>query len=50
MPLDRQITYLLFMKRLNKLDKEQPSAAEFIKGSYTSRFEGVKVKNGIIYP
>ncbi len=36
-----QITYLLFMKRLDNLDLEQQSAAEFTGEKYTSKFSGV---------
>jgi len=36
-----QITYLLFMKRLDNLDLEQQSAAEFTDEKYTSKFSGV---------
>ena len=35
-----QITYLLFMKRLDELDLKKQADAEFIGESYTSRFEG----------
>ncbi|WP_413836889.1 type I restriction-modification system subunit M N-terminal domain-containing protein [Desulfobacula sp.] len=44
-PIDAigQITYLLFMKRLDKLDLEQQSSAEFTGNRYTSKFEGVWV-------
>jgi type I restriction enzyme M protein len=35
-----QITYLLFMKRLDELDLNLQSDAEFTKESYTSKFEG----------
>jgi len=35
-----QITYLLFMKRLDELDLKQQSDAEFTKESYTSKFKG----------
>ncbi len=38
-----QITYLLFMKRLDKLDLEQQGNAEFAGDSFTSRFAGVWV-------
>lgn len=36
-----QITYLLFMKRLDNLDLEQQSAAEFTGKEYISKFSGV---------
>lgn len=36
-----QITYLLFMKRLDNLDLEQQSAAEFTGEKYTSKFSGI---------
>ncbi|WP_313593306.1 type I restriction-modification system subunit M [Agrobacterium cavarae] len=35
-----QITYLLFMKRLDELDLKRQSDAEWIGGEYTSKFEG----------
>ncbi|MBC2703196.1 type I restriction-modification system subunit M [Desulfobacula sp.] len=35
-----QITYLLFMKRLDDLDLKRKADAEFTKESYTSKFEG----------
>ena len=35
-----QITYLLFMKRLDNLDLEKQSAAEFTGEKYTSKFSG----------
>lgn len=35
-----QITYLLFMKRLDELDQKRQSDAEFTGESYTSIFEG----------
>ncbi len=35
-----QITYLLFMKRLDELDLKRQSDAEFSGDSYTSKFEG----------
>lgn len=38
-----QITYLLFMKRLDELDLKNQSDAEFTGESYTSRFEGIWV-------
>jgi type I restriction enzyme M protein len=38
-----QITYLLFMKRLDKLDLEQQGGAEFAGDTFTSRFAGVWV-------
>ncbi|MDA8133162.1 MAG: class I SAM-dependent DNA methyltransferase [Desulfobacteraceae bacterium] len=38
-----QITYLLFMKRLDELDLNKQSDAEFTGESYISRFEGVWV-------
>ncbi|MFH2059830.1 MAG: N-6 DNA methylase [Pseudomonadota bacterium] len=38
-----QITYLLFMKRLDELDLNLQSDAEFTKESYTSKFEGTWV-------
>jgi len=39
-PIDAigQITYLLFMKRLDELDMEQQSAAQFTGEAYTSKF------------
>lgn len=38
-----QITYLLFMKRLDELDQKQQSDAEFTGEKFTSRFTGVWV-------
>jgi type I restriction enzyme M protein len=38
-----QITYLLFMKRLDDLDLKQQADAEFTGDAFTSRFEGVWV-------
>lgn len=38
-----QITYLLFMKRLDELDLKKQSDAEFTGEPYTSRFEGIWV-------
>lgn len=35
-----QITYLLFMKRLDDLDRNRQSSAEFTGESYVSKFEG----------
>ena len=35
-----QITYLLFMKRLDKLDQEKQQGAEFSGEDYISRFSG----------
>lgn len=35
-----QITYLLFMKRLDDQDREKQAAAEFTGDSYTSKFSG----------
>ncbi|WP_368872285.1 type I restriction-modification system subunit M [Proteus terrae] len=35
-----QITYLLFMKRLDELDQKQQANAEWTNEKYTSRFEG----------
>ena len=35
-----QITYLLFMKRLDELDQKKQSDAEFTGEPYTSKFEG----------
>src|SRR3712207_70511 len=35
-----QITYLLFMKRLDELDLKLQSDAEFTGGKYTSKFDG----------
>lgn len=35
-----QITYLLFMKRLDELDLKRQADAEFIGEKYTSKFEG----------
>jgi len=44
-PIDAigQITYLLFMKRMDELDLEQQSAAQFTGEVYTSKFDGVWV-------
>jgi len=44
-PIDAigQITYLLFMKRMDELDLEQESAAQFTGEAYTSKFDGVWV-------
>ncbi|SNR60309.1 type I restriction enzyme M protein [Maribacter sedimenticola] len=36
-----QITYLLFMKKLDENDRDAQSKAEFTEEPYTSRFEGV---------
>ncbi len=36
-----QITYLLFMKRLDELDQKKQSDAEWNEESYTSKFDGV---------
>ena len=36
-----QITYLLFMKRLDDLDLKRKADAEFTGESYTSKFEGI---------
>lgn len=36
-----QITYLLFMKRLDELDQKKQADAEWIDQPYTSKFEGV---------
>ncbi|HEX2959685.1 MAG TPA: class I SAM-dependent DNA methyltransferase [Chitinispirillaceae bacterium] len=36
-----QITYLLFMKRLDELDQKKIADAEFTGEKYTSRFEGL---------
>src|SRR6184192_3928423 len=36
-----QITYLLFMKRLDDLDLKRKSDAEFTGDKYASKFEGV---------
>ena len=49
-----QITYLLFMKRLDELDQKKQADAEFTGEKYTSKFEGrwippeyrVKVRDG----
>jgi type I restriction enzyme M protein len=38
-----QITYLLFIKRLDKLDLEQQGNAEFAGDPFKSRFAGVWV-------
>ncbi len=38
-----QITYLLFMKRLDELDQKQMQDVEFTGEDYHSRFEGVWV-------
>ena len=38
-----QITYLLFMKRLDDLDLKQQADAEFTGDAFTSRFDGVWV-------
>ncbi len=38
-----QITYLLFMKRLDELDLKRQSDAEFTGEEYTSKFEGTWV-------
>ena len=38
-----QITYLLFMKRLDELDLKRQSDAEFTGDKYTSKFEGAWV-------
>lgn len=38
-----QITYLLFMKRLDEIDLKRQSDAEFTGEKYTSKFEGVWV-------
>ena len=35
-----QITYLLFMKRLDDQDQEKQAGAEFTGDSYTSKFSG----------
>ncbi len=35
-----QITYLLFMKRLDELDQKKQADAEFTNEKYTSKFEG----------
>jgi type I restriction enzyme M protein len=35
-----QITYLLFMKRLDELDLKQVEDAEWTKEAFTSRFDG----------
>jgi type I restriction enzyme M protein len=39
-----QITYLLFMKRLDELDLKRQSDAEFTGESYTSKFDGVWIQ------
>lgn len=39
-----QITYLLFMKRLDELDLKRQSDAEFTGENYTSKFEGVWIQ------
>jgi type I restriction enzyme M protein len=36
-----QITYLLFMKRLDEIDQNKQADAEWMGESYTSRFEGI---------
>lgn len=36
-----QITYLLFMKRLDEIDQKKQADAEWMGESYTSRFEGI---------
>ena len=36
-----QITYLLFMKKLDENDTDAQSKSEFTGDSFTSRFEGV---------
>jgi len=36
-----QITYLLFMKRLDELDQKRQADAEWTNEEYTSRFEGI---------
>lgn len=38
-----QITYLLFMKRLDELDQKKKADAEWTEEKYTSKFEGVWV-------
>lgn len=38
-----QITYLLFMKRLDELDQKRQADADFTGEEYTSKFEGVWV-------
>lgn len=38
-----QITYLLFMKRLDELDQKRQADAEWTDGEYTSKFDGVWV-------
>ena len=38
-----QITYLLFMKRLDELDKNRQADAEWTGEKYTSKFEGIWV-------
>ena len=42
-----QITYLLFMKRLDELDAKKQADAEFTGESYKSRFKGKWKKFGI---
>jgi type I restriction enzyme M protein len=42
-----QITYLLFMKRLDDLDIKKKADAEFTGESYTSKFEGMWLPPGI---
>lgn len=39
-----QITYLLFMKRLDELDLKQQADAEFTGERYTSKFQGVWIR------
>jgi len=41
-----QITYLLFMKRLDELDLKRQSDAEFTGESYTSKFDGLWIPVG----
>ena len=41
-----QITYLLFMKRLDELDLKRQSDAEFTGEAYTSKFEGLWIPVG----
>jgi type I restriction enzyme M protein len=42
-----QITYLLFMKRLDDLDLKKKADAEFTGEKYVSRFEGKWLQNGL---
>lgn len=44
-----QITYLLFMKRLDDLDLKRKADAEFVGESYTSKFEGYWIPPEHVY-